>query len=219
VVVGAVVGLVAGPIGGAIGATVLAGAIWAWLRGGAYRRAVAALGGEPADPKLHARFYNLVEGLALVAGVRVPQLRVLDSDGLNLGVAAGRSGRSTVVATRGLLAELDRVELEAVVAEAVMLLRREEAVGATLLAGTFGLGSMVVLDQEHDSRADLEAVRLTRYPPALASALEKLMTKGTSVPSCPAYAAVLWLADPRRPESPPWPRLPLEARIEALRQL
>jgi heat shock protein HtpX len=89
----------------------------------------------------------------------------------------------------------------------------------TVLAATFGLGSRVAIPPDRDTKADLAAVALTRYPPALASALEKLETKGSAVPGQPTYLAHLWLADPN--DAPPGARgrLPLRERIEALREL
>ena len=76
--------------------------------------------------------------------------------------------------------------------------------------------------------ADLTAVGLTRYPPALVAALEKLQGTGTLRPRRRPAIAHLWLGDPapaglRSPggwmsrlfETHP----PLDARIEALREL
>ena len=71
-------------------------------------------------------------------------------------------------------------------------------------------------------------VGLTRYPPALVAALEKMQESGTLVRTGGAPTAHLWLGDPVGPPDPDrlgWlSRLfethpPLDARIEALREL
>jgi Zn-dependent protease with chaperone function len=118
-----------------------------------------------------------------------------------------------------LLSELDRVELEAVLAEELIQVRRGETLPATVLVATFGLGRAVAVPADRDVAADQAAVALTRYPPALASALEKLDAKGAEVAGQPRYMAHLWLADPGNPPRPGRGRLPLRERIEALREL
>jgi hypothetical protein len=105
-------------------------------------------------------------------------------------------------------------------------IRRQEIVPGTLLAATFGWGRRLGVSADHDARSDQAAVTLTRYPPALASALEKVDAKGAHVAGQPASMAHLWLADPtspatggRRPGSRGRGRLPVPERIEALREL
>ncbi|MGH9121731.1 MAG: hypothetical protein ACRDYC_07260, partial [Acidimicrobiales bacterium] len=72
--------------------------------------------------------------------------------------------------------------------------------------------------------SDKGAVALTRYPPGLARALEKICAKGSSLRDSPKTAAYLWIADPspangshNKPAR--LTRVPLEERIEALCEL
>jgi heat shock protein HtpX len=221
-----VLGLVAWAAGGIVAAVIVfvavaaASAWWALNWGDRQVGSVlSSLGGRDADPVRDARLTNLAEGLSINAGLRQPRLVVVEAAGLNV-LAAGTSASKGVVAvTSGLLAELDRIELEAVLAEAMCQIRRGDTVAPTISAATFGLGRRLAITNDRDSIADQAAVTLTRYPPALASALEKLETKGWEVPGQPAYMASLWLADPRPGAPEDAGRLPLSERIEALREL
>jgi heat shock protein HtpX len=218
-VLGVIAFVAAGPVAGLVVLVVVAAALVAWVRLAGDRRARAAIGGRDADPVADARLWNLAEGLSISAGLRQPRLRVIDSPGLNAVAAGTRADRALVGVTSGLLAELDRIELEAVLAEELMQIRHHETVPATVVAATFGVGRVIAVDADRDAQADQAAVALTRYPPALASALEKLATKGAEVGGQPAALAHLWLADPRPGATPGRGRLPLSERIEALREL
>jgi heat shock protein HtpX len=219
VVLGAIAFVTAGPVVGVVVLVAVAAILLAWARLAGDRRVAAAVGGRPAHPVDDARLWNLAEGLSISAGVRQPGLLVIDSPGLNAIAAGTRADRALVGVTSGLLVELDRIELEAVLAEELMQIRRHETTPATVLAATFGLGRAVAVRANQDADADQAAVALTRYPPALASALEKLEAKGAEVTGQPASLAHLWLADPRPGLTPSRGRLPLRDRIEALREL
>lgn len=83
---------------------------------------------------------------------------------------------------------------------------------------------------DSDGLADLAAVELTRYPPGLADALDKMRQAGTVVSRAGRATAHLWMAEPLLP--PPAgsgfvartltrmdTHLPLHQRIDALREL
>jgi len=219
-VVAGLIGWVAGGIVvGLVALVVVGSGLAAWARFGGERRVLAAIGGRDADPVADARLLNLVEGLSIGAGLRQPRLRVLDSPGLNAMAAGTRPGRGIVGVTSGLLSQLNRIELEAVLAEELIQIRRNETLPATVLAATFGLGRAAGLPGDRDAGADQAAVALTRYPPALAAALEKLEAEGAQVAGQPGYMTHLWLADPNAPSAPGRGRLALRDRIEALREL
>jgi heat shock protein HtpX len=218
-VLGAVSWAAGGVVAGVVVLVAVGAAAAIWARFGGERRVLAAIRGQDADPVSHARLVNLVEGLSIGAGLRQPRLLVLDRPGLNA-VAAGTSpNRAVLGVTSALLSELDRVELEAVLAEELMQIRRRETMPGTVLAATFGLGRSLALPADHDVMADQAALTLTRYPPALASALEKLEAEGATVDGQPTYMSHLWLADPNSVPRRTRGRLPLRERIEALREL
>lgn len=220
-IVAAVLALTAGWPAGLVALVVVAGAIAAWSLLAGDRVVAARVGGHPPDRHGDARFINLVDGLCTAAGVRPPRLLVVDSPGLNA-LAAGTSPAKAVLAvTSSLLAELDRMELEAVLAEEIWNIRHERTRSGTIVAATFGLARGWSSGPAGDTEADQGAISLTRYPPALASALEKIDSKGPGVDAQPAFMAQLWLADPRPAAagSVRSARLPLTERIEALREL
>jgi heat shock protein HtpX len=219
IVLGVIGFVTAGAVVGVVVLVVVAIALAGWARFAGERRVLASVGGRAADPVIDARLWNLAEGLSISAGLRQPQLRVIDSTSLNALAAGARADSAIVAVTAGLLAELDRMELEAVVAEELMQIRRHETAPATVLAATFGLGRSIALPGDRDVRADQGAVSLTRYPPALASALEKVDAKGAEVPGQAASLAHLWLADPRSGPVAARGRLPVRERVEALREL
>ena len=219
VVIGVILALAVGWLVGLVALVVVGGALAAWARLAGDRLIRARLGGRPADPTSEARLCNLVEGLCTAAGVRQPRILVVDDPGLNVLAAGPSSAKGLLAVTTGLLAELDRIELEAALAEALWMIRYEEIVPGTVLAATWGLVARLALESDRDSRADQGAISLTRYPPALAAALEKVEAKGAVVAGQSGYVAHLWLADPRPAAPPSTGRLPLPERIEALREL
>jgi heat shock protein HtpX len=219
VICGVAVLLAAGPVAGIVVFAVVGAALVGWARFGTDRYVTKHIGGTDADPRHHARLYNLVEGLSVGSGLRQPRLVIVDSPGLNA-VSVGTSPtRATVGVTTGLLAELERIELEAVLAEELIQIRRHDTRPMSIVAATFGLGRRWAIPADRDAGADQSAVALTRYPPALASALEKIEAKGAAVPGQPRRFAQLWLADPGDPPVVGRGRLPLHERIEALREL
>ena len=219
VIVGVIVAIANPIIGAALFVVVLAGiAAWAWS--GAQRRVLDAIGGRPADPAGEARALNLIEGLSFTAGLRQPSMVVVDSDGLNAAVVARQPASATVVVTTGLLAELTRIELEGILAAALVEIRNGELGPATVAASLPGVGRRLVSSATgRDAATDLAAVKLTRFPPGLAGAFDKMATKGTAVASARPDHAHLWLADPLPAGASVGQRTGLHDRAEALREL
>jgi len=217
------VALLGGPIVAVVVFVVVLAALGALAWYGGERRALARLGGTRADPIAHARLINLVEGLAIGAGVNQPHLVVVDDPALNAMAVGLDAHKATLVVTSGLLAELNRIELEGVLAEELTQIRQLDILPATVAVGTFGLGAGLAVPPERDTAGDLAAVALTRYPPGLLAAFEKMESKGTAVKSSPSSLAHLWLAEassaPAAGGHRSSARLPLAERIEALREL
>ncbi|MGI8491690.1 MAG: hypothetical protein ACR2NJ_02880, partial [Acidimicrobiales bacterium] len=150
----------------------------------------------------------------------VPELRVLDAGGLNAMVAAATARDAVVVVTSGLLAGLARVELEAVLAEALVRIRRLDVVPATVCAAAmFGVGARWALPMRSDLDNDQAAVGLTRYPPGLVAALSRMEELGTAVGAVRRGHDLLWLADPRTGAEASSNHVPLPERIGALRDI
>jgi heat shock protein HtpX len=227
----ALVGVSSVPLGVAIGLLVWWGSSWpygiAGFAGGTGLLSLAmwwaaeplarrTLGGVRADPVDHARLLNLVEGLCATIGLREPEVRVRGETTLNAAVCGRRRRSATLVATQGLLDQLDRMELEGVVAQLLTRVRCYDMLPATVTVATLGIGATLLSPPEPVTAMDRAAVAFTRYPPALASALEKMEAKGTEVKGASRATAQLWFAEPGGPARVP---TPLKDRIEALREL
>ena len=77
---------------------------------------LAASGAKEADRKHYAHFHNVVEGLAIAAGIPKPRVYVINDPAINA-FATGRDPQHAVVAvTTGSLEKLTRQELEGVLA-------------------------------------------------------------------------------------------------------
>lgn len=144
------------------------------------------------------RLVNLVESVCLDSGVDEPTLHVIDDAAMNLAVVDEDGRGSDLMVTTGLLEGLNRIELEAVIAAALVRIRNSDArvgtLAATMIAGPslrFGPATATkppafamirikaradrIRGLYSDHRAmetDMAAVAVTRYPPAMASALE-----------------------------------------------
>ncbi|MBV9659997.1 MAG: M48 family metalloprotease [Acidimicrobiales bacterium] len=224
VIAALVVLFAAGWLAAVIALVVIGAGLAGGLRLTADRRVAARIGGSPADPKRDARLCNLVEGLSTGAGVRQPHLRVVESSGLNALAAGTNPSKAVLAVTSGLLEQLDRIELEAVLAEQLYLIRHGETLPGTVLAAAYGIGRPLALAADADAGADQGAISLTRYPPALASALEKIESQGAEVVGQPTYMSHLWMVDPQPSSSGSSGssgrgRLALRERVEALREL
>ncbi|MCH8544564.1 MAG: M48 family metallopeptidase [Alcanivorax sp.] len=73
---------------------------------------------DPASKDIHERrLINVVEEMAIASGIPVPQLFVLDKEaGINAFAAGFRPTESTIMVTRGTLEQLNRDELQGVIA-------------------------------------------------------------------------------------------------------
>lgn len=226
VVVAVLGALAAGPLVGLVLGVVLTGAVAAWLWRSGPSLAARALAAPVADRVTHARLHNVVEGLCTAAGVPKPELLVVDDPAPNA-LAYGRDPRSaTLVITSGLLERLNRIELEGVVARELAGIKNGDihpaTLGVALLAvvGRFGaLADRVrrAAVPVSPAAADANGVAITRYPPGLAAAYEKLRADGPSVRVGAATTNHLWLVPPVGATADVHP--PLEERIEALREL
>ncbi len=128
--------------------------------------ALAATRARPADPQEYRRFHNLVEGLCIAAGLPKPRLYVVDDPAPNA-FATGRNPEHAAVAvTTGLLEQMNRVELEGVLAHELSHVKNYDilvqtvavvAVGAVALLADIGLRFMVWGGMRRDRRDNVDA--------------------------------------------------------------
>jgi Peptidase family M48 len=156
----------------AVGAAVL---VAGWVLG---QRRIHLSGAGEASPEEHSRFVNIAKGLSADLGRPAPRLYVSPSRGPNALVLP-----RAVVITKDLLDTYTRTELEAVIAHCLVRLA-DGGLGWALVAAAVGGGTRWGTPPV-DLHVDARAAAMTRYPPALASAIEKA-TRDTS------RAAALW---------------------------
>ncbi len=142
-------------VGGGLVIAVIAFAIAVVMAFVAYYKsdaiALAATRARPADPVEYRRYHNLVEGLCIAAGLPKPRLYVVDDPAPNA-FATGRNPEHAAIAvTSGLLATMNRVELEGVLAHELSHVKNYDilvstvavvAVGAVALLSDLGLRFM-----------------------------------------------------------------------------
>lgn len=99
-----------------------------------------------------------------------------------------------------------------------------------ILAPFMALMMQLAVSRKREALADVSAVEMTRYPPGLISALEKLRDDNTSVRNTSRATAHLWIEEPMDhydgddKKKSRWSHLfdthpPIEDRIEALREM
>lgn len=71
---------------------------------------------KPVTKDEYPHLYNVVEGLAIAAGLPKPRCYVIDDTAPNAFASGRNPEKAVVVVTKGLLAKLNRVELEGVIA-------------------------------------------------------------------------------------------------------
>ena len=147
-----------------MGGTLLLGVTMWWA---AEPLARHTLGGRPADPVVHARLLNVVDGLCATIGAHQPEVKVRPETGLNAAVCGRRRKSATLVVTQALLDELTRVELEGVVAQQLTRIRCYDMLPATVTVATLGIGATMLSPPEPITAMDRAAVSFTRYPPGL----------------------------------------------------
>lgn len=164
--VGAAAALVE-PVLGIATVLVLSGGFLVWMltRGpGLLRRLNARALEQGEEPRLE----NLVSGIAADIRFPSPRLWVIPRSAPNALVVWSR-GADHLALTEGLLREGTRTQLEAVVAHGLVRLSSGEARRATLALSWGPLGSSLV---RVGAALDTRAAALTRYPPALADAIQ-----------------------------------------------
>lgn len=180
---------------------------------GAMDQVLRSLGGRPVGDDEFPQLDNLLHGLSLTGGVRIPEVRILETPAMNALMVADRD-HATLVVTTGLLEGLERIELEGVLAN--MLARRRDgsaryATMVTSMYGNSGAGGgakmlLLGLGEQRSVRSDLAAVDMTHYPPGLSAALGKMEEAGTYIDGVPLETLHLWLA----------PAMPVERALQNL---
>ena len=215
---------------------------------GGDRLVLASARARAVTPEQEPRLHNIVEGLAIAAGVPKPTVYVVPEQAPNAFATGRDPEHSSIAVTQGLLDIMDRVELEGVIGHemshvvdrdilygtivatvigAIVLLseffmrswwwggfggRRSDresggaielivfAVGFALLilAPLFGQLIQLAVSRNREYLADAQGAMLTRYPPGLIGALQKIQAAPHAMRSANNATAHLWLDQPSR---------------------
>jgi heat shock protein HtpX len=102
------------------------------------RLVIAMTRARPADPVQYARLHNVVEEIAIAAGLPKPKVYIVDDPAPNA-FATGRDPEHGVVAfTTGILQEMNRAELEGVTAHELAHIRNRDTLVSAIAAATAG---------------------------------------------------------------------------------
>jgi Zn-dependent protease with chaperone function len=204
---------------GFVGIGTLAAISLMWGRVSLFERRVPQRTG--AHSVADKQVFNVLEGVALAAGVPVPQLLFIEDPALNSYSVGRKPESAAIVLTTGLVSRLTRDEMEAVLAYE---LSRVSSLDTALSTWTASItGRTIELYETTDrltvklfllvpaklarrlrvgtlrrqaSQRDIIALNFTRHPEALLSALEKIDADKTPISNAQPATAPLWLKWP-----------------------
>src|ERR1700726_1494412 len=102
----------------------------------------AVTGGEDVTRQQQPRLYNLLENLCISRGIRMPKLKIIESDALNAFATGLNQRQYAVTVTTGLLKALNDQEIEAVLGHELPHIKNGDVqmmVIAVIIAGVVGL--------------------------------------------------------------------------------
>jgi heat shock protein HtpX len=105
--------------------------------------ALAATGAREAPVDQFARVHNLVESMAIAAGIPKPGVYVVDDPAPNAFATGRKPGQASVAVTTGLLEKMDRDELEGVIAHEIAHIRNQDIRVMTVAVATAGSIALV----------------------------------------------------------------------------
>jgi heat shock protein HtpX len=104
----------------------------------AAKAALAITKAQPAEGTGYQQLRNLVEGVAIAAGIPPPAVYVIDDPAPNAFATGMKPEKAAVVVTSGLLAKMSRRELEGVLAHEIGHIRNRDTSFMTLVVLTVG---------------------------------------------------------------------------------
>ena len=164
----------------------------------------AKAGVRPPEPGERQRLEVYAETVCLSAGFPEPALGVIDDPAPGALAYGRRRGRGNAAVTTGLLESFSPVELEAVAAHLLCRIEmgaaRRDTYLAVLRLSVYPLGKLLEVFFADASRsalgADAAAVRITRFPQAMISALKQMDALSVSLKRRPPSIRRLWMYDP-----------------------
>lgn len=105
-----------------------------------------AAGSHTLERRDNMRVYNLTENLCMSVGMRMPQLRVIDSPALNAFASGIKEKNYCVTLTTGIIETLEDEELEGVIAHELMHIRNKDVrllVISIVFVGIFSFAAQI----------------------------------------------------------------------------
>jgi heat shock protein HtpX len=280
ILLGYVIGGAYIPDGGAYLGVFFAFIIWGILSMISYfagsKVLLAVSGAKEVTKDVHPQLFNIVEEMKIASGWNhMPKVYIINSEAPNAFATGVKPDNSAIAVTAGLLACLNRDELQGVVAHEMAHIVNRDVLFMTF-AGVM-LGSIVLIShvflrslwfsgggsryrskssgggqaqliflviailfailapimaqllyfaisRKREYLADASAVRLTRYPEGLASALEKISTSTEELTSANKVTAPMYIVNPLKPKGQMLSNLtsthpPITERIRILRSI
>lgn len=118
-------------------------------------------GAEPISKKDAPEFYSIVESLSITAGLPMPKLYIINDSSMNAFAAGTDPENSVICATTGLLENMDKVEIEGVMAHEISHIKNYDirvSMAAVALTAVIGMLSDIALrfiflnDDDEDSK-------------------------------------------------------------------
>lgn len=138
--------LIAPSLWGLYGAAVMTGAGTLWVLIALLfgdRILLRLAGAREASLEEETRLHNVVEEMAIAAGLPKPKVFVIETPALNAFATGLKPERSAVAVTRGLLDKLERQELQGVVAHEMGHIANNDVLYATAIGVIVGLIALV----------------------------------------------------------------------------
>jgi heat shock protein HtpX len=122
----------------------------------------SATGARSVTRQQEPELYNLLENLCISRGMNMPKLQVMETRVLNAYAAGVSESQYTIAVTRGLLEELNRDEVEAVLAHELAHIQHRDVrlmMVATVFVGVFSLALEILLNSFRSVHVPVPRVR------------------------------------------------------------
>ncbi len=134
-------------VGGIVTGVVIAGlvavscAVYAYSSGS--RLILAVSGARPADTEQYRQLHNVVEAMAISAGLPKPAVYVIDDPSPNAFATGVSPNRAAITATTGLLTMMNREELEGVISHEMSHIRNYDVRLILIVTTLIGFAALV----------------------------------------------------------------------------
>jgi heat shock protein HtpX len=135
------------PVGGIVTGVVIAGLVAVSCAAYAYssgsRLVLAVSGARLADAEQYRQLHNVVEAMAISAGIPKPAVYVIDDPSPNAFATGVSPNRAAITATTGLLAMMNREELEGVISHEMSHIRNYDVRLILIVTTLIGFAALV----------------------------------------------------------------------------